>query len=740
MELNLKQRLFAVFLYMAIIIAIGIYFSGDWSFLIDTSSNLNLLLVATGLTLVLGSYISEPFYSKPIDALTRWIALLLFVEGMNSKDCLMFYPLWKYASISMGSLSLLLIVIYGFFPQYEKYQKVAVDIVCNISRPEYVFSLLYFDIVISFFREYSPELPFLIGFGFLLLINKPINWLAKYTWKLSGFIKKKNTKNFLGSVIGHESLDFFKVEVASEVLTNNESLEGKLVIKDLNNNGVVGVIVDERHLLNKRWAYIFLLRSASGRYLTVDKESLDPLSGEKSIFSRTNEVNLLRTDSIPEKLAESLDNNEMYKNYKNIIGYTWTGSTINQIKFHCLFNADFLKERGVGEGTIIIASIGDQPVLYQIIDARTNEESLEYKDSHGFTVGTAQKLGRYDINISELNTVKWLPEIYTPMFLLNPAETNYDPSRYIGRLPKTNYGIPISYPNDLVTHNTAILGILGIGKSCLTFELLKKLIDNTEAKMFCIDITNQYLRELRIYTDPAIVQDDIPLASRTQLRNSNPNGNPDNPESWGNVALYRTTINAELNTFIQSTNRVIVINPDMHLVSRAGSQFKIQHKVDLTASEKTRIISEEIFKMAKAAGETMNARFLIVLEEAHSLVPEWNSVASEGDVNATNGIAKVILQGRKYGLGSMIIAQRTANISKSILNQCNTIFALRVFDDTGKQFLENYIGSDYSNLLPVLEERHAIAIGKALRLKQPVIIELNDKNLIIPNQVVAQVN
>ena len=40
--------------------------------------------------------------------------------------------------------------------------------------------------------------------------------------------------------------------------------------------------------------------------------------------------------------------------------------------------------------------------------------------------------------------------------------------------------------------------------------------------------------------------------------------------------------------------------------------------------------------------------------------------------------------------------------------------------------MENYIGSDYSNLLPTLEERHCVAIGKALKLKQPVIIELNN--------------
>lgn len=74
-----------------------------------------------------------------------------------------------------------------------------------------------------------------------------------------------------------------------------------------------------------------------------------------------------------------------------------------------------------------------------------------------------------------------------------------------------------------------------------------------------------------------------------------------------------------------------------------------------------------------------------------------------------------------------MITQRTANVSKSILNQCNTIFALRVFDDTGKSFLENYIGQDYANTLATLDERHAIAIGKGLRLKQPVIIKLNER-------------
>ncbi len=85
----------------------------------------------------------------------------------------------------------------------------------------------------------------------------------------------------------------------------------------------------------------------------------------------------------------------------------------------------------------------------------------------------------------------------------------------------------------------------------------------------------------------------------------------------------------------------------------------------------------------------------------------------------------------------MVITQRTANVSKSILNQCNTVFALRVFDDTGKQFLENYVGRDYAALLPTLEERHAIVSGKALALTCPIEIALNDKDDVMNHPVAA---
>jgi hypothetical protein len=62
------------------------------------------------------------------------------------------------------------------------------------------------------------------------------------------------------------------------------------------------------------------------------------------------------------------------------------------------------------------------------------------------------------------------------------------------------------------------------------------------------------------------------------------------------------------------------------------------------------------------------------------------------------------------------------------LNQCNTVFAMRTFDDTGKEFLANYIGHDYAKSLSSIPERHAVFFGKASSCENPVLIRLNDRD------------
>jgi hypothetical protein len=53
---------------------------------------------------------------------------------------------------------------------------------------------------------------------------------------------------------------------------------------------------------------------------------------------------------------------------------------------------------------------------------------------------------------------------------------------------------------------------------------------------------------------------------------------------------------------------------------------------------------------------------------------------------------------------------------------------MRTFDDTGKDFLSNYISGDYASILPTLEERHAVLFGKASSCKNLVLLRLNDRD------------
>jgi DNA helicase HerA-like ATPase len=134
----------------------------------------------------------------------------------------------------------------------------------------------------------------------------------------------------------------------------------------------------------------------------------------------------------------------------------------------------------------------------------------------------------------------------------------------------------------------------------------------------------------------------------------------------------------------------------------------------------------ELSKTKLERGKNIPARICVVFEEAHSLIPEWNQVANKGDEQHVNKTARVILQGRKYGMGALIITQRTANVTKTILNQCNTVFALRSFDQTGLDFLRNYMGEEYSQAISTLPRYTAVLVGQASSSSRPIILKVSD--------------
>ena len=734
--LTQPQRILVAIIYLIILILLFHLIDGNFNELLWKSSDDKRIWFFSGaLLIILGKYIAEPFFSKPTDAITNSSAVIITLLTLNNKDDFSFYKFILILALIVLFFSLITIFLKNFNQENNSIKKInefAYKVAINVGNYKVLFSLVYLSAVYSYFLD-IPE-PKVVStvvlcfFWYVLISLDIIGWLVQTFVKLV-LKTKDDLEEDLGLAIGCENPLLYKVEVDLMKTKSSKIEVGELVtVENEKLNKSVGLVINKKQLLNKYWLEVYLLTDENGNVIKMHQTHRLKYLNEKKILQFKNSVKRINSfESLPESIRINVSKNKLYNNKENFIGYIEKGSNINQIVFLLLGG------KKIKEGGIVLSNIYDDEVLFQIIDGQTREEQLEFKDGYGYEVAFARKLGNYNEEEKELTVRNWLPKIYTPVFAFESKDLGEESlikiaNNSIGRLPETTFEIPIKEYNSLVTHNTAILGILGIGKSRLTFEILKKLVDNTTVKIICVDITNQYQAELQNYFDVNSITIDLTKKERDDLKFNNKDGDFDNPTSWGNQSLYKTKLDKTISDFYASNSRVLILNPDLHNVSVAGSQFKITHKVELTVAQKTRIISERAFMYAYSQGETNDARCLLVFEEAHSLIPEWNSVANDGDKTAVNGTAKVILQGRKYGLGSLVVTQRTANISKSILNQCNTIFALRVFDDTGKQFLENYIGSDYSNTLPTLEERHAIGVGKALKLKQPVIIQLNDMN------------
>ena len=147
----------------------------------------------------------------------------------------------------------------------------------------------------------------------------------------------------------------------------------------------------------------------------------------------------------------------------------------------------------------------------------------------------------------------------------------------------------------------------------------------------------------------------------------------------------------------------------------------------VAALEYTRWFFNVLFKIAKHK-KNFGKRVCIVLEEAHTVVPEYNflGVSDKSSQHLVNSIGQIALQGRKYDIGFMVIAQRTANVSKTILTQCNSIIAFQQFDRTSSDFLSAYMGRDLAEALPRLKPRHAVAVGKAFKANIPMIFKVPD--------------
>lgn len=104
---------------------------------------------------------------------------------------------------------------------------------------------------------------------------------------------------------------------------------------------------------------------------------------------------------------------------------------------------------------------------------------------------------------------------------------------------------------------------------------------------------------------------------------------------------------------------------------------------------------------------------LIVLEEAHRYLGKSESGRSKEMVQ------RIAKEGRKFGVGAMIVSQRPSEIDETILSQCGTIISLRINNSTDRGIVKAAMSDGLAGIvdsLPILRTGEAIIVGEAAQL------------------------
>ena len=126
-----------------------------------------------------------------------------------------------------------------------------------------------------------------------------------------------------------------------------------------------------------------------------------------------------------------------------------------------------------------------------------------------------------------------------------------------------------------------------------------------------------------------------------------------------------------------------------------------------------KIVYEALFWSREKTEGGIQRPLLVVMEEAH----RYLSDRLEG--TASEVVQRIVKEGRKYGVGAMVVSQRPSEVNETVLSQCGTFFALRLSNPSDRNRVQGTLPDGLVGLLdvlPILRTGEAIVTGEAAKL------------------------
>lgn len=139
----------------------------------------------------------------------------------------------------------------------------------------------------------------------------------------------------------------------------------------------------------------------------------------------------------------------------------------------------------------------------------------------------------------------------------------------------------------------------------------------------------------------------------------------------------------------------------------------------------TRIIYDIQFWITPSKDEVRHP-LVLVCDEAHIYMSNDMSKMKAVEKKSLEIFEKIAKEGRKYGIGLLIVSQRPAELNTTIMSQCNNIVSLKVTNDRDKSAVAAMLTDSLVGIvemLPNLDVGECVVVGDAIMLPSKIILD-----------------
>ena len=163
------------------------------------------------------------------------------------------------------------------------------------------------------------------------------------------------------------------------------------------------------------------------------------------------------------------------------------------------------------------------------------------------------------------------------------------------------------------------------------------------------------------------------------------------------------------------------------------AEFIVEHGLSLILDlshgrmvDRLRILGEFLEAFYRAE-EKHRHPYVVVLDEAHRVLPEKGVVRLKEIKKAQEKVEHYVYElsatGRHMAIGPVVVARRSAEISKLILSQCEVRILHKLVDPTDLKYASNWLTKEEIEKLRSLEKGEAVVVG----LGEPVWIKVRSR-------------